>query len=298
MRPTTISIALCLLFVPAIAFAQPSVDIHLLEFERLEDGSLSLGAARNITDRPGYDNQPAFLPDGSGLLFTAMYDTLQSDIYRFDLESEQITRVTDTPESEYSPTPMGDGTRFSTVRVEMDQAQRLWSLDLQGGDAQLLLPAVAPVGYHAWGPENRLALFVLGDPHALHLATVGPDSSTLSAGDIGRSLQPMPGGQKISFLQRRMEGEAEHWWIRTVNPADGTLEDLVAAPEGAVDHAWSPWGSIFMTAGSVLWEWAPGSDGWTQRADLSGRGLEGLTRLAFHPARGLLALVATEPAGE
>ncbi|HEX9640799.1 MAG TPA: hypothetical protein VGB13_05760, partial [Candidatus Krumholzibacteria bacterium] len=292
---------LCLFFLccAAVARAQPAVDIHLLEFSRAEDGSLQFGSNANMTKRPGYDNQPAFLPDGSGILFTSMRDTLQSDIYRYELATGRIHRVTDTPESEYSPTPTADGTRFSTVRVELDETQRLWELDMAGEDPVLVLPAVKPVGYHAWGPDNRLALFVLGEPHELHLATRGSAPSTLICKDIGRSLQPMPDGRRISFLQRSLaeDDETESWWIRAVDPVDGSLEDLVEAPVDAQDHAWSPWGSIFMTQGSKLLECdldegAP----WQERADFAEQGLSGLTRLAFHPGGELLALVAAEPA--
>jgi Tol biopolymer transport system component len=294
MRPRFSQFCLFLLLLAAVAGAQPSVDIHLLEFHRGDDGELSFGTITNFTQRPGYDNQPAFLPDGSGILYTSMRDTLQSDIYRYDIATAEVHRVTDTPESEYSPTPIADGARFSTVRVEMDESQRLWDLDMSGGNATLVLPDVKPVGYHAWAPDERLALFVLGEPHELHLAQRGPGASTLSCKDIGRSLQLMPDGKRISFLQRRVQGEAESWWIRSVDPVDGSLADLVEAPEGAQDHAWSPWGSIFMTAESRLLEWDPAGGDWQIRADFSGQGLNGLTRLAFHPGHNLMALVAAE----
>ena len=102
-----------------------------------------------MTNRAGYDSQPYFLPDSSGFLFASIGDDGQADVYSYDLSSGAVARLTDTPESEFSPTPMTDG-GFSTVRVEMDQAQRLWAFD-NDGEARLLLPGALGVG------ENSLS---------------------------------------------------------------------------------------------------------------------------------------------
>ena len=44
-------------------------------------------------------------------------------------------RVTNTPESEYSPTVTPDGAHISVIRVEADGTQRLWRFTLDGRDA-------------------------------------------------------------------------------------------------------------------------------------------------------------------
>jgi hypothetical protein len=156
---------------PAVAqspAALPNSDIFLARIVRTGD-SISLGAAQNITRRPGYDNQPAFLTDATGILYTAIDSTGQADIWRYDLRSRRRVRLTNTPESEYSPTVMPGSTRFSVVRVERDSTQRLWSFRLDGTDPQLVLEALAPVGYHAWLDQFRLAVYVLGTPSTLHV---------------------------------------------------------------------------------------------------------------------------------
>src|SRR5262245_9489234 len=62
----------------------------------------------NITNSPGYDNQPSFTPDGRSVLFTSIRGGTQTDIYRYDITPRTVTRVTETPESEYSPTVTPD----------------------------------------------------------------------------------------------------------------------------------------------------------------------------------------------
>ena len=59
------------------------------------DGAPLYGPPRNVTNRAGYDNQPLFLPDESGFLFTAFIDR-QADTYLYDLESGTVQRVTAT----------------------------------------------------------------------------------------------------------------------------------------------------------------------------------------------------------
>src|SRR3954468_14136326 len=151
------------------AQAVPSTDVYLAPLI-INGATISLGTPVNITDRTGYDNQPVFTPDGRAILYTSIRDG-QADIYRYDVASKMTTRLTSTSESEYSATPMPGGQRFSVIRVEKDSTQRLWSFDWQGGDPKLVLEAVKPVGYHTWIDSTTLALFVLGQPNALVVAS-------------------------------------------------------------------------------------------------------------------------------
>src|SRR4030095_15403015 len=101
-------------------------------------------------------------------------------------------------ENEYSPTPMLDGVRTSTVTVEADGTQRLWSIAPSGVKIQrdLILPDVKPGGYHAWADDHTLALFFLGTggaPATLQLADTRTGPARVIATVIGRSILRMPG---------------------------------------------------------------------------------------------------------
>jgi dipeptidyl aminopeptidase/acylaminoacyl peptidase len=93
----------------------------------------------NISNNPGYDNQPSFLPDSSGILFSSNRDGKQTDIYRYDIRNKRLTQLTKTPEAEYSPTVTPDRRSFSAVRVEADDTQRLWRFDRDGENPRVLL---------------------------------------------------------------------------------------------------------------------------------------------------------------
>lgn len=294
----TASLAMAVL--PAIrsaasAQAPPDTDIWIVELA--DDGRVVLtGTARRATDRAGYDNQPHFLPGENHLLYTSIDGAGQADIYRFDLEANIISRVTHThPESEYSATLMPVGDRFSAIRVEADSTQRLWSFDLQGQDPRVVLPDLAPVGYHIWFDDTHLALFVLGSPATLHLAraATGSDSaqsgSRIVAENIGRSLHTIPGTRRVSFVQWLEPGIG---WVTELDPDSGQARRLAPLLEGNEFYAWTPGGMLVMGKDSKLFRWAPDhSTEWEELADLGGQGIEGISRIAVNPEGTLMAVV-------
>ena len=116
----------------------------------VQGGRVEIGKPVNISDSPGYDNQPSFTPDGASVLFTSVRPerkpdpangaAIGSDIYRYDLAGKTISRVTNTPESEYSATVTPDARHISVIRVESDGTQRLWQFTLDGSEPTVLLP--------------------------------------------------------------------------------------------------------------------------------------------------------------
>jgi hypothetical protein len=278
--------------VPALtAQGPPGTDIWLASLT-LRDGRVSLGTPVNLTARPGYDNQPAFLPDGSGLLYTRIGTDAQADVWRYDFATRSARPIITTPESEYSPTPMPGG-GISVVRVERDSTQRLWRFDPDGTHPALLLEWLKPVGYHAWTSERTLALFVLGSPNALVLATAGGDRADTVARDIGRSPQSIPGRHAASFVLRVDSTES---WLAEVDGDTRAVRRLVGLPRGADFHAWTPGGLALTSDGATLYQWDRRGGPWEPVADLAALGLRDATRLAVSPSGDRLALVARDPA--
>jgi dipeptidyl aminopeptidase/acylaminoacyl peptidase len=288
MRRTTLIVAGLVVAAASLrAQGAPSTDIFLVPLS-IEDGRPVIGIPVNVTNRPGYDNQPSFTPDGHAFLFTSTHDDGQSDIYRYDLASKQITRVTTTPESEYSATVMPGGQRFSVVRVESDSTQRLWSFALDGSDPKLLLETVKPVGYYAWIDANNLALFVLGKPNALVHADIRTGLADTLARDIGRSLQPLPSGGGFSFVAHVDSVSS----VRVVQWPANSRRAEVALPRGGEDFAWVTRDLILASSGSKLLYWRRGDRVLADAADFSDAGLTNVTRLAVSPDRKWLAIVA------
>ena len=280
---------------PAQQNAPPQTDVYLADLS-VFDGQYFLGDVLNITNRPeAYDNQPQFTPDGRSVLYTAAYDNGQTEIHRYYTATGRTTRITRTVESEYSPTPIPGDRAFSAIRVEADSTQRLWRFTMEGMDAEVVLREVAPVGYHAWGNEQSVLLFVLGDPATLHVADVATGVSVVVADSIGRSLHKIPNRNAWSFVERRSADES---WISELNIGTHELVRLIQAPDGGDFHAWTPGGVLLMASGGQILQWDPETDmEWRVMADLGHMNVT-FTRLAVSPDGSKVALVGIANHGD
>ncbi len=256
--------------------AIPDTDIFVADLD------LVAGTARaphNITARPGYDNQPAFLADGSGLLYVVRDDSGSTDVWRIDLANGQRTQVTATPEAEYSPTPLADGSGFSAVQVDAPHAdgevftesQRLFKYGFDGNAIGPVFADVRRVGYHAWIDATHVALFFVGNadakiPNSLGLAALPAGKVTPLAKDIGRSLGRAPNG-RVTFVDQSV---AAAWTVATIAPGKAKPTVLIAVPRGATpaqttgeakladqsqDFCWLPDGTLLMANGNRLLRW-------------------------------------------
>jgi Tol biopolymer transport system component len=252
-----------------------------------------------VSNVAGYDNQPMFSPDGTRILFSGNHDGKQFDIYAFDRGTNRVSQVTRTPENENSPTflpsGVGDAGGFSVVQTEMDKTQRLYRFDAQGRNPQLILADIKPVGYHAWIDNDRLGLFVLGQPNSLQLASVKTGKGEIVASGIGRSLHRIPGARAISFVHREPSGE---FWIKQIDVDSKKIEPLTKVVDGNSerDMAWMPDGkTILMSGGTKIYSRTRGAANWTEVFDASAHGLGAVTRLAVSPKGDAMAIVVAEP---
>ena len=283
-------IAAVVLGAGALASAQqqpPATEVFLADF-----GPSGIAAVRNISNSPGYDNQPHFLPDGRTLLFASNRDGKQTDIFRYDIAADRLTQLTRTPEAEYSPTPTPDGKGFSVIRVEADGAQRLWRFDPDGGNPGIVLEQVRPVGYHVWIDDTRLGLFVLGgqgQPNTLQLADTRTGVAQVIEQRFGRSLLRRPGTSQISYIH---QPQGEPAVLKALDPATRTSVTLVPVPTGSQDLAWLPDGTALMAQGTTVHRWRPGEPGWTPVAADLPPTVGTITRLAVSADGRRLAFVA------
>src|SRR5262245_14998284 len=277
---------LVLLAAASTLGAQAPADIFLAPLT-MQGGRPVVGAAVNITNVPGYDNQPSFTPDSRSILFTSNRDGRgQTDICGDGVGGKSRSRVTTTTESEYSATVMPGSRRFSVIRVEKDSTQRLWSFTLAGTDPQVILPALKPVGYHAWLDDDHLALFVLGSPNVLVYASVKSGKADTLVRGIGRSLARMPTSPGFSFTQ--LVDSAQR--VRTLTGPGATPRDVVSLPRGSQDLTWMPDGTLLTGSGNKVLSWQSGAIAWATAGDLAG--LREITRLAVSPDGKWLAIVA------
>ena len=291
MRRLFLAALLPLIFVsPAVG--QDGSELFLV---RLRPGRshVVVDTVLRLTNRIGYDNQPAFVPGTSHVLYTALDSAGRADIWRYDFSNNATHPVTRThPESEYSATPVPQGNRFSVIRVEADSAQRLWSFAMDGSDPQLVLPNIKPVGYHAWIDADRIALFVLGNPATLQIADVKSGSTRTVAQNIGRALQKIPDANAFSFVQRNADSTMS---IMRYDVTTSRATEVVRSLPQNEYHVWLNDSTLISANGSVLYEWRRGDRGWIHVADLSAYRVSAISRIALGPDGKSLIIVAADP---
>jgi len=275
---------------PSPTPAPPATDIFMIDLATTGTGRIKVGQPVKITSWAGYNNQPAFMPDGKSLLYTSIREK-QADIYRYDIGSAATSQVTNTPESEYSPTLMPDGKSISVVRVEKDGTQRLWKFPLAGGAPSLVLESIKPVGYHLWVDENTLALFVLGKPNTLQLVDLRSGKAEVIAENPGRILRRVPHENKFSFVHKVSDQE---WLIKTFDLRTRNIATYIKTFTGVEDYAWTTAGVLLMANGSKLFARKKSDFAWEELADFSSAGLKNITRIAVSPKGDRIAIVARQ----
>ena len=268
--------------------APPATEVYLVSLSLNGDRLVVGGDGMNISNNPGYDNQPSFLPDGSAVLFSSQRDGKQMDIYRYTIATKSLTQLTHTTEGEYSPIVMPDGKTFSVIRTEADGTQRLWKFDLDGTNPRLVLENIKPVGYHAWINATHLGLFVLGQPATLQIADATTGTAEIVDSRIGRSLQRNPNSSRLTYVVKPQTG---HWIIKEFDLKTREIMTLTETVDNnqAEDFVWHPSGVLLMASGPKLMSWKAGQP-WTQVSDFSsGTEISRITRLAVGGGR--LALV-------
>lgn len=245
-----------------------------------------------ISTGVGYNNQPHFSADGSVVYYTREMpgdaETAQTDIAAFHTGTSTTTMVSQTAESEYSPTPLPDRNAVSVIQVEPDQKQRLWAIDVDSGEMELLLPHVEPVGYHAWINDFEVAIFILGESFTLQTASIQNSEIKLIADNIGRSIRKHPSTGEILFVDKTREP----WQIAAYDHKTGALRGVMPLFPGGEDFTIDANGNYWTGNDSKLYRRSPADRRWELLADFSGFGLGNISRLAIHPGNQQIALVA------
>ena len=289
--PITARGALVLLAVAAVhakpAGAQmPDTDIHVADLHVAAD-TIVIGEPRNITNRPGYDNQPWFLRDGSALLYNVDMGG-QTDVFRYDLATGASTRLTDTPVNEFSPTLTADGREMLIVRWEADMSDgHLWRYSPDGEPLGVHPADVPRVGYYGVVNEHVIVAFVNDSARSFVLADArSGERMPLGARLGGSPPQRIPGESAVSFVQQDDEGVM---WIMRADSA-GDMTRIAPAVEGSVSYAWTNDRVLLMPGGDAIFALDPAQGGeWRQVARFEGIGT--IARIAISAENDKVALV-------
>lgn len=288
MMPLSRLFAVFLTLCCFVAIAQPSTEVYLFDLEKTKDG-FTLSNPVNVSDNPGYDNQPSFSADGNTLLYTSWQADEQTDIILYNILEKKKTRFTESDGSEYSPTESFNRDLISTIILERDGRQLLWSYDLKTAESNILVEDLV-IGYHCWYDQNTLFSFVLGEPATLQKNNLENGKNTVIDEKIGRSLHRIPGKKAISYISKA----TDEWKVMAYQPKSGQQKVLAETLPNAEDMAWTPKGTMIMGKDSQLYYRGMKDKSWSSLTDLAQFDLTGITRVAISPDGSKLAVVVNE----
>lgn len=300
--------ALWLVLMIGPAGAQlPSTDIYWVQFDSYGTDA-KVDTVINLTHRAGYDNQP--LMAHGGVYYSSNRDGIQNDIYKVSMMRDSTwltgTRITETPESEYSPTLRPNFESYTVVRVEADSTQQLQELSIWGYPSERPLadiPGTDRIGYHAWLGDYRLLLFTLGKTNDLHLVDLKSRSNRLMATNVGRWFCSSVGWEKdIAYVQ--LTGDSA--WLTVADLDRAEARRIIAMPAGVQDLAWISTGRsnfLIHAQGSELYrlfqDGSPARFWWGPWLNLEEWGLRGITRISGYQlapgGRTGMLVVAADP---
>lgn len=275
-------IALCLIVVRVSA--QTGSDIYLADLKIGKKG-FAVSNPKNITNRPGYDNQPSFHPDKPIIYFSSFNAEGRSDIKTFNYKMQETKLFTETTEREYSPTVTPDKNFISCIIQRDNNAQDLGKYPISGGTPQVLINNLT-VGYHAWLNPNKLLLFVLGEPNTLRTFDITNKKDSIVKQSVGRALHKIPGQNAVSFVDK----SETPWKIKSF---DGkSIQTICETLPNREDLAWTPDGKIIMSDGRQFFYFdSKSNDGWKMFYASS---IENISRIAVSSNGKKIAFVVAE----
>lgn len=289
MFRTAFMICLSIGFVTQVAAQNlPQSNIFLFDLQRVTDTSYAFTKPRFLTffNPTGYNNQPTFISS------TELYITCQTpfdrqpDLFALDLEKRTKTRVTATPDGEFSPARTPSYYEFSAVRQETrgrDTVLRLWQFPLDRlSNGKPVFKYLTGIGYYHWLSGYQVAVFIVDNPNYLAIADTRTDQVTPFANDPGRCFMKMPNGN-LAFVQKNPGG---NWVLMEKNlfRPEASPTRIIETLPGAEDFVVLTDGTFLMGKGSKVFKFNRFTDQyWIEVADLRFYQIRNITRMALSP---------------
>lgn len=283
MRIKTAFITIVLFCSSYVLFSQdlPTCNLYMFTITSSDDGySIRYPKFLSAFNKDGYNNQPSFLSDFTLYCTTNSSTNGSTEVVSLDLFEKKLTRITNTIESEYSPTSANKNF-FSTVRVAEDGVTQnlvLYPKSMKG-TPKMLFPDIGNVGYHEWISEEEIALFLVEEngEHILAIGNAFENNVNKIISNIGRTLKYNDKGQ-LYFIHKSVDA----WFIKTLNPETSKIITICETMKGVEDFELMKDGTLIAGKDSKLFYNSPNNrDQWTNLIDLSDYGISNITRIAL-----------------
>jgi Tol biopolymer transport system component len=265
----------------------PATEVYLVNI-RYTKGKTVYDKPVNISNNPGYDNQPSFSDNGNKILYVSVKDSIQSDIYEYDLTTRKTKQLTSTPESEYSPRYTMDEKFISVVRVDKDSSQRFYKFSGQGQSERLSSRQMDSVAYYTWLSSDIAALAILNNGMDLYIFNTADSNLFKVINGIGRCLISMPDSFQLIYTKKEKQGTE----LFRYDPIKNNTSLLCKGFKMNQDYAMGKDGTLYTGYDGKLFSIRPGvSDEWMELADFK-KEVGNFYRLTISPDGTKMAIVS------
>lgn len=269
------------------SFSQENTEVYVFDIAPAYEG-LEVLNAENISNNPGYDNQPSFISNET--LFFAGNNGGQTDISEYNLTSKNQKWVNSKTEGgEYSPQKFPSNTDVAAVRLDKDGLQRLYRYSAESGNSTEIIKDLQ-VAYFAFYDDQKILATVLdGDKIDLIMIDLPSKNADTLFYNAGRSLQKVPKTNSMSYTLINEEGNLDLYILDMKSYESYFVCEL---PIGIKDCVWINDTQILVGSGNKLYMYDTlGEPEWTRVASLEEYGLKNITRMAVSPNGKKLAVV-------
>ncbi|MBM3152290.1 MAG: hypothetical protein FJZ96_08855 [Chloroflexi bacterium] len=257
-------IRVLLLVCLALAACAPSLPASADE----NVGQARADGAVRLTAPPGRasDQNPAFSPDGTRLVFTRFengYNRGPAALFLLTLATSQVARLTPAEDQDNVNLPgaaWNDAAGLIVFASDREETDDLWSIRPDGSGLGRVTSHSGPPWYiePSWSPDGQWVVFEMDNamPDDRQQGSIwkvradGSDLAQLTGGPgVGAEYddrQPnwSPAGDRILF-QRRVEGN-DDWKIYTMAPDGSDIRPATTDPSSDTDASWSPNGACIV----------------------------------------------------
>ncbi len=198
---------------------------------------------------------PSWAPTGRWLAFESAANSFR-DLYRVELDSGAVLRLTDDPQGNFEPAISPDGEQIAFVSSRDGNAE-IYLMNSDGGDPRRLTTSPGDDVSPRWSPDGRTLAFVSGRDRKRGLDVFvmdadGSDQRPLlgarEASVVASALEFSPDGSRLAFTEQTPSRGAVV--VVVVALERGELEARIAGSGLAEQPSWSPDGQSLAFARS------------------------------------------------
>ena len=205
--------------------------------------NIETGEQEQLGSFRGMTFAPRFSPDGTKVIMS-MERTGNSDVFKMDLATRRLTRLTDNPAIDTSPTMSPDGRRIAFAS-DRGGSQQIYTMTADGRNQKRITFGEGRYQTPVWSPRGDLIAFTRQYKGRFYIGVIRPDGTgerLLTESYLDEGPTWSPNGRVIMFYRQTPTRRDGSGGAATLWSVDLTGRNLrrIRTPADASDPAWSP----------------------------------------------------------